>query len=143
MNGPMLAENFYETGSSKGSSSKGSSSKSFCYGFDSGQRKKNKWIFNKTPTFYKRDPTDWLMSEKIDGVRCFWDKKNGFVSRSNNPFQVPSWFLQKFQDYMQKFPYQLDVNYISRERLRHMSQECCIVKILTRIGIVLYFICLM
>mmetsp|Transcript_11880 Transcript_11880/g.11796 ORF Transcript_11880/g.11796 Transcript_11880/m.11796 type:complete len:300 (+) Transcript_11880:407-1306(+) len=41
----------------------------------------------------KVDPTGWLMSEKMDGVRCFWDGKNMF-SRAGNKFFPPSYFLK-------------------------------------------------
>jgi DNA ligase-1 len=38
------------------------------------------------------DLTDWWMSEKLDGVRAFWDGKQ-FVSRQGNRFHAPGWFL--------------------------------------------------
>src|SRR3954451_19278635 len=38
------------------------------------------------------DPTGWLMSEKLDGVRAFWDGKQ-FWSRLGNLFHAPDWFL--------------------------------------------------
>ncbi len=37
------------------------------------------------------DPTGWWMSEKLDGVRAYWDGKQ-FLSRKNNLFHAPSWF---------------------------------------------------
>ncbi|KAF8179188.1 DNA ligase/mRNA capping enzyme [Pholiota molesta] len=40
------------------------------------------------------DPTGWWMSEKLDGVRTFWDGAQ-FVSRLGNPFTPPNWFLDK------------------------------------------------
>ncbi len=33
----------------------------------------------------------WLMSEKLDGVRAFWDGEK-FVSRNNKPLNAPQWF---------------------------------------------------
>lgn len=39
-----------------------------------------------------RDPTGYLMSEKLDGVRAYWDGKC-FRSRLDNVFAVPDWFL--------------------------------------------------
>jgi DNA ligase-1 len=33
----------------------------------------------------------WFLSEKLDGVRCYWDGK-GFSSRLGNPFFAPPWF---------------------------------------------------
>jgi DNA ligase-1 len=38
------------------------------------------------------DPTGWWMSEKLDGVRAFWDGKQ-FLSRRNNIYHAPEWFL--------------------------------------------------
>jgi DNA ligase len=39
------------------------------------------------------DLTGWWMSEKLDGVRAYWDGK-GFVSRLGNPFLAPDWFIE-------------------------------------------------
>lgn len=39
------------------------------------------------------DLTGWWMSEKLDGVRAFWDGER-MVSRLGNPFHVPDWFLE-------------------------------------------------
>ncbi|HSQ55226.1 MAG TPA: DNA ligase [Gemmata sp.] len=39
----------------------------------------------------EHDPTDWWMSEKLDGVRAYWDGKQ-FLSRKNNIFYAPDWF---------------------------------------------------
>ncbi|KAK0491621.1 DNA ligase/mRNA capping enzyme [Armillaria novae-zelandiae] len=47
----------------------------------------NKWDIEKGA-----DPTGWLMSEKLDGVRTFFDGKNMY-SRLGNPFTPPKWFL--------------------------------------------------
>lgn len=41
----------------------------------------------------KLDPTGWYMSEKLDGVRCFWNGNN-FYSRAGNPFYPPSYFKE-------------------------------------------------
>ena len=43
------------------------------------------------------DPTDWLMSEKLDGVRALWDGSQ-FFSRQGNPFYAPSWFVAGLPD---------------------------------------------
>ncbi|WP_439632008.1 DNA ligase [Gemmata sp.] len=37
------------------------------------------------------DPTGWWMSEKLDGVRAYWDGKQ-FLSRRNNIYHAPDWF---------------------------------------------------
>ena len=38
------------------------------------------------------DPTGWWMSEKLDGVRAYWDGE-AFVSRLGNRFLAPDWFV--------------------------------------------------
>ena len=37
------------------------------------------------------DLAGWWMSEKLDGVRAYWDGKR-FISRLGNEFHVPDWF---------------------------------------------------
>jgi DNA ligase-1 len=37
------------------------------------------------------DPTGWWMSEKLDGIRAYWDG-SAFVSRLGNKFIAPAWF---------------------------------------------------
>jgi DNA ligase-1 len=39
------------------------------------------------------DPTGWWMSEKLDGVRAYWDGA-AFVSRLGNRFFAPDWFVE-------------------------------------------------
>lgn len=38
------------------------------------------------------DPTGWWLSEKLDGVRAYWDGKR-LVSRLGNTFVAPDWFV--------------------------------------------------
>src|SRR6185295_11628886 len=38
------------------------------------------------------DPTGWWMSEKLDGIRAYWDGE-AFVSRLGNRFFAPDWFV--------------------------------------------------
>jgi len=39
----------------------------------------------------KHDPSGWLMSEKMDGVRCYWNGTSMFT-RTGKPFYPPqSW----------------------------------------------------
>lgn len=49
----------------------------------------NKWDLEKGA-----DPTGWWISEKLDGVRTFYDGK-GMISRLGNPFTPPQWLLEK------------------------------------------------
>jgi DNA ligase-1 len=39
----------------------------------------------------KNDPTNWYMSEKLDGVRCYWNGSNMY-SRNGNLFYPPDFF---------------------------------------------------
>src|SRR5712675_708506 len=40
------------------------------------------------------DLTDWWMSEKLDGVRAYWDGKQ-FLSRQGNIYHAPEWFIER------------------------------------------------
>ncbi|MCE9554681.1 MAG: DNA ligase [Planctomycetes bacterium] len=39
------------------------------------------------------DLTDWYLSEKLDGVRAYWDGQQ-FLSRQGNVFHAPDWFVE-------------------------------------------------
>src|SRR3954470_6697744 len=39
------------------------------------------------------DPTGWWMSEKLDGLRAYWDGKR-LISRLGNEFHAPDWFIK-------------------------------------------------
>lgn len=39
-----------------------------------------------------QDLSGWWMSEKLDGVRAYWDGQ-GFISRLGNPYHAPDWFI--------------------------------------------------
>jgi DNA ligase-1 len=39
------------------------------------------------------DLSDWWMSEKLDGVRAYWDGKQ-FLSRQGNIYYAPDWFIK-------------------------------------------------
>ena len=41
------------------------------------------------------DVTQFLVSEKYDGVRALWDGKS-FISRAGNPINAPAWFTKNF-----------------------------------------------
>jgi len=43
----------------------------------------------------EQDMTGWWMSEKLDGVRAYWDGHR-FLSRLGNEFFAPSWFTEGF-----------------------------------------------
>ncbi|MFV8751495.1 DNA ligase [Nannocystaceae bacterium ST9] len=45
-----------------------------------------------------QDPTGWWLSEKLDGVRAYWDGKQ-FVSRLGNAYLAPEWFIEGLPDF--------------------------------------------
>ncbi|KAL9713272.1 hypothetical protein Ac2012v2_004512 [Leucoagaricus gongylophorus] len=49
----------------------------------------NKWDLDVGP-----DPSGWWISEKLDGVRTYYDGTK-MISRLGNPFAPPEWFLEK------------------------------------------------
>jgi DNA ligase-1 len=46
----------------------------------------------------EEDLTGWWMSEKLDGVRAYWDGQR-FLSRQGNEFFAPAWFTEKLPDH--------------------------------------------
>jgi DNA ligase-1 len=44
-----------------------------------------------------QDLAGWWMSEKLDGVRAYWDGRR-LISRLGNTFHAPDWFLQGFPE---------------------------------------------
>jgi DNA ligase len=44
------------------------------------------------------DLAGWWMSEKLDGVRAYWDGER-FISRLGNAFYAPDWFAAKLPDH--------------------------------------------
>jgi DNA ligase-1 len=46
----------------------------------------------------EHDPSGWHMSEKLDGVRAYWDGKR-FVSRLGNVYFAPPWFTEGLPDF--------------------------------------------
>ncbi len=45
------------------------------------------------PWDFVTDPAGWWLSEKLDGVRAYWDGKQ-FLSRQGNVFHAPDWFVK-------------------------------------------------
>ncbi len=41
------------------------------------------------------DLSEYWVSEKLDGVRAYWDGKQ-LVSRQGNVFPAPDWFIKNF-----------------------------------------------
>jgi DNA ligase-1 len=44
------------------------------------------------------DPTGWWMSEKLDGLRAYWDGHR-LISRLGNEFHAPDWFIKDLPDH--------------------------------------------
>lgn len=45
-----------------------------------------------------KDVTGWLMSEKLDGVRAYWNGRQ-LISRGGHVFNAPSWFIEGFPSF--------------------------------------------
>jgi DNA ligase 1 len=60
-----------------------------------------------------QDPTGWWLSEKLDGVRAYWDGKQ-FISRLGNAYQAPDWFI----DGLPEFPLDGEL-FAGRGRFQH------------------------
>ncbi|GJN93494.1 hypothetical protein Rhopal_006551-T1 [Rhodotorula paludigena] len=43
----------------------------------------------------KKDPKGYWMSEKLDGVRAYWDGESALWSRVGNRYLAPKWFIDK------------------------------------------------
>ena len=43
-------------------------------------------------------PTGWMMSEKLDGVRCVWNGER-LLSRNGKEFAAPGWFLAALPEF--------------------------------------------
>ena len=48
---------------------------------------------NWEPANKKHDPTGWIMSEKLDGVRCYWNGKS-FYTRTGHMIFAPENFVK-------------------------------------------------
>jgi DNA ligase-1 len=44
------------------------------------------------------DPTGWWWSEKLDGVRAYWDGEK-FITRQGNVYHAPDWFTAMLPDH--------------------------------------------
>jgi len=59
--------------------------------------------------------TNWLMSEKLDGIRGYWTGRE-LISRSGKAFAVPDWFVQDFP------PFEIDGElWTNRGDFEHIS----------------------
>ena len=60
------------------------------------------WLFaldlSLAKIYTDQNITGWLASEKLDGVRGYWDGK-ALYSRNKTPLNAPAWFIQNFPPY--------------------------------------------
>lgn len=75
------------------------------------------------------DLSDWWMSEKLDGVRAYWDGAK-FLSRQGNEFHAPDWFVDGLPEapldgelWMDRKAFQRTVSIVRRQdRSDHWKQ---------------------
>ena len=75
------------------------------------------------------DLSDWWMSEKLDGVRAYWDGSK-FLSRQGNEFHAPDWFVDGLPDtpldgelWLDRKAFQKTVSIVRRQdRSEHWKQ---------------------
>src|SRR5438128_2426999 len=77
----------------------------------------------------ERDLAGWWMSEKLDGVRAFWDGKQ-FLSRQGNIYHAPDWFLAGLPDvpldgelWIDRKKFQRTVSIVRRQDKSDLWQE--------------------
>lgn len=49
----------------------------------------------KPKTYHDNNITGWMMSEKLDGIRGYWDGKT-LRTKHNHPIHAPKWFTKNF-----------------------------------------------
>lgn len=49
-------------------------------------------------TYKDQNTTNWVMSEKLDGIRAYWDGKH-LLSRSGKIIHAPKWFIKDYPDF--------------------------------------------
>jgi len=75
------------------------------------------------------DLSGWWMSEKLDGVRAYWDGKQ-FLSRQGNLYHAPDWFIEGFPDvpldgelWIGRKKFQLTVSIVRRQDKNDLWNE--------------------
>ncbi|MDD2357537.1 MAG: DNA ligase [Thiovulaceae bacterium] len=53
----------------------------------------NALTLQKPNIYHDQNISGWMMSEKLDGIRGYWDGKQ-LLSRQNKPINAPKWFTQ-------------------------------------------------
>ncbi len=49
-------------------------------------------------TYKDQNITNWVMSEKLDGIRAYWDGEN-LLSRAGNIIHAPKWFIKNYPSF--------------------------------------------
>jgi DNA ligase-1 len=49
-------------------------------------------------TYKDQNITSWVMSEKLDGIRAYWDGKN-LISRGGKIIHAPKWFIEDYPSF--------------------------------------------
>jgi DNA ligase-1 len=77
------------------------------------------------------DLSGWWMSEKLDGVRAYWDGKQ-FLSRQGNVFHAPDWFVQGLpaialdgELWIDRKKFQRTVSIVRRQDKSELWKEVC------------------
>lgn len=81
-----------------------------------------------------RDLSGWWISEKLDGVRAYWDGK-GFLSRQGNTYHAPEWFIEDLPEvvldgelWMDRKSFQKTVSIVRRQdKSDHWKDICYVV----------------
>src|SRR5437899_1961058 len=75
------------------------------------------------------DLSGWWMSEKLDGVRAYWDGKQ-FLSRQGNLFHAPDWFIEGLPDvpldgelWIERKKFQRTVSIVRRQDKNELWRE--------------------
>jgi DNA ligase-1 len=77
------------------------------------------------------DPTGWWLSEKLDGVRAYWDGTR-FLSRQGNRYHAPDWFTAGLPGvpldgelWLGRKQFQRAVSIVRRQDQTDLWQEVC------------------
>ena len=74
----------------------------------------------------KHNPSTWLMSYKIDGIRAYWNGEN-LLTRGNNIIHAPAWFTEPLKG----IPYHMDgelVFTVDSSPIGNFQETCSVVK---------------
>jgi len=58
----------------------------------------NALTLQKPNVYQEQNISGWLMSEKLDGIRAYWDGKN-LLTRKGKLLHPPKWFIERFPEF--------------------------------------------